>query len=74
MEWQRFPHVRSVGQINTFRADIEAHEVTVRLNDEVAARFLSDPGDQTSAGFFLQSPQQGVALFSLLDLKVWQTK
>jgi hypothetical protein len=74
MEWQLFPHVRPSGQVNNFRADIDANQVTVRLNDEIAARVPRDGSGPISAGLFVRASPHDAALIAFLDFKVWETK
>ena len=74
LAWQHFPHVRASGQINDFRVDIDAHQVTVRLNDEVAARFPREDGGSVSAGLFAQASPDDAALIAFLDFRVWETE
>lgn len=70
--WQVFPHVRRLGQVNVFRADIDGYQVTVRLNDEVAAQFSWNSQGRISAGFFVQASPQGDSVFQFLSFKAWE--
>ena len=74
MEWQLFPHVRPSGQMNDFRADIDAYQVTIRLNDEVASRFPHSSDGPIPAGLFVQASPHEAAVIAFLDFKVWETR
>ena len=74
MEWQLFPHVRSMGQVNDFRADIDTHQVTVRLNDEVAARSPIEGSRRIWVGLFAQGSPRDAAQIGFLSFSVWETK
>ena len=74
MEWQLFPHVRSSGQMNDFRVDIDAHQISIRLNDEVASRFLRDGSGPISAGLFVQASPHEAAVITFFDFRVWETR
>lgn len=74
MDWQLFPHVRPAGESNDFRADIDAQQVTVRLNEEAAAQFPWKHSGAVSAGFFIQASRQNKVLIGILGFKTWETK
>lgn len=74
MDWQLFPHVRPTGHVNAFRADIDRSQVTVRLNDEVAARFARQGDSPISAGLFIQASPRDAARIAFLNFKTWETK
>jgi hypothetical protein len=73
-DWQLFPHVRSLGQINVFRADIDERQVTVRLNDEVATQLGSGKSGHIPVGFFVGSSLHNDSTFRFLSFKVWETR
>jgi hypothetical protein len=69
--WELFPHVRSQGQVNVFRADVSQTQVMIRLNDEVAGQFTWAAPGEIMPGLLIQSPTGGGATIDFLVLKVW---
>jgi hypothetical protein len=71
-DWQLFPHVRPLGEGNTFRIDVNEGQITVRLNDEVVSGFEIS-SRQISVGYFVQGSRAGDAAFQLISFNTWET-
>jgi hypothetical protein len=70
--WHLFPHVRSLGQINRFRIDLDRGTITIRLNDELVSQFASSWPGSISAGLFVLASEHGDATLEFLRFEVWQ--
>lgn len=72
MEWQPFPHVKSAGNTNRLRVYIEADQVVVRINDELAASFESDAGESFQIGLYTETFNNSGAVIAFEWIRVWQ--
>jgi hypothetical protein len=72
MEWQPWPHVRSAGDSNRLRVDIEAGQVVVRINDEFTASFEAESGDPLQIGLYAESFNTGGAVVAFERIRVWE--
>jgi hypothetical protein len=73
-DWELFPHVRPLGQVNVFRVDIDAPQVVIRLNDEVAGKFIWTAPSVIVPGLVVQPTTEGSATIDFLVLRVWEAQ
>lgn len=76
-DWRRFPHIRPAGEANRLRADIADGQVTVLINDEVAAAFevetVGAAGERPQqVGFYVETFEMGGAEVAFERLQVWE--